>query len=226
MDRVTRRGVRARLRLCYSARPSGRLRLCYSARPSGRLRLCYSARPSRRLRLCYSARPSRRLRKENIVKTRLAWMWTTAVLFASSSMGCRIHNCEHGAVCGDDDDDEARENSCHSLCDRLTVCGHLDGDSYDGCVSSCYRDYDRAPHLTSEYCSCMSRASCYEIADHRCPPPESNSSTGSTAGAGGSSSSATTATTTGAAGAAGYGGQGGSSGADGMADGGPGCSQD
>src|SRR5262245_20516302 len=94
-------------------------------------------------------------------------MFSVFVSFVASSSGCRITNCEHGSVCSVDDE-EARDNACRSLCDRLVVCGEIGGDDHDTCMSSCVEDYDHAPASTSNACRCVARASCSEVADRRC----------------------------------------------------------
>ncbi len=174
------------------------------------------------------------------MKNRLAWMFVSVVSFALSSSGCHITTCEHGSVCGVDDE-RAREDACRSLCDRLVVCGNVAGGDHDACMSTCFDEYDRAPASTANGCACASRASCTEIAERQCPgaPPigggygtgSGSVTVGATvtgSGAGGSSSttssSTTSSTTTGSGGQPGSGGapgHAGSGGTPGASDGGP-----
>jgi hypothetical protein len=183
------------------------------------------------------------------VKNRLAWMFVSVVSFALSSSGCHITTCEHGSVCGVDDE-RAREDACRSLCDRLVVCGNVAGSDHDACMSTCFDDYDRAPSSTANGCACASRASCTEIAERQCPgaPPigggygSGSTTSGSTTGSGsvavgatvtgsgaggrsGSTSSSTTSSTTsssgGQPGSGGAPGHAGSGGTPGASDGGP-----
>jgi hypothetical protein len=128
---------------------------------------------------------------EDQVKNRLAWMFVSVLSFAISSSGCHITTCEHGSVCGLDDE-QARDDSCRALCDRLVVCGNVAGSDHDSCMVTCYDEYDRAPAITASGCGCVSRASCSEISDRQCPgaPP-----IGGGYGSGSTSSTSTAATT-------------------------------
>ncbi len=139
-----------------------------------------------------------RNQEEDVVKNRLAWMMFSTLCFAAPSSGCHITTCEHGSVCGFEDE-RARQDACQSLCERLVVCGNVASSDHEACMSSCFDDYDREPASTAGACRCVARASCSEIAERHCPsaPPIGGGyTTGSTTSGGTTTSSTATSTGT------------------------------
>lgn len=140
--------------------------------------------------------------------------------------GCHIEHNEGGS-------DSDGVSICSSFCDRLLVCGSIDGDQIASCTSRCvdsYRieeekrrdkdDFDddddkEERNATRDGCSCVLQDVCRPVDAYQCPgapmPPAGQGGSSSQGGAGGASQAGAGGTSPAGAGGTSQGGTGGSS---------------
>jgi len=86
-----------------------------------------------------------------------------AALFLSVAVaGCHIeeHNGDEGG---------GKHQVCSSFCDRLLLCGSIDGSQYSACTSQCAARYDDDEDNTRDGCNCVALDSCKPVNQYSCP---------------------------------------------------------